>query len=66
MIGTICAIVLHCVLLFGTIIVAIVMEDKDYIDDREIYMIVGIFVPLGVLVWLGAVYVGETISARLT
>ncbi len=66
MIGTICAIVLHCVLLFGAIIVAIVMEDKDYIDDREIYMIVGIFVPLGVLVWLGAVYVGETISARLT
>lgn len=58
--------IFHCLCLFGAIIAAIVMEDKDFIDDREIYMIIGIFVPWGVLIWLAAVWCGEKISASLT
>lgn len=64
--GLVLYVIFHALCLFGTIICAIIMEDKDYIDDREIYMIVGIFIPWGVLVWLGAVYCGEKISASLT
>lgn len=64
--GVILYCIFHALCLFGVIVTSIILEDKDYIDDREIYMIAGIFVPWGVLVWLGAVYCGEKISASLT
>ena len=65
MIGFIVGLFVHLVLLFGAIVCSKVMLNKRYIDDDEFYNIVAIFVPWAVLVWLGAVYVGEKISDRL-
>lgn len=66
MIALILGLFLHALFFFGAVVVAIIMEDMDYVDDREIYMIIAIFIPLGVLLWLGGIYVGEKISASLT
>lgn len=58
--------IFHLLCLFGVIVYSKVLYRKHIIDDAEIYNIVGIFVPWGVLVWLAAVHAGEKLSDSLT
>lgn len=60
------AVILHVVFLFGAVVLCKVAEAKDIIDDAEFPMVISIFLPLGVMVFIGALWVGELVSDNLS
>lgn len=60
------AVILHVILLFGAVVLCKVAEAKDIINDAEFPMVISIFLPLGVMVFIGALWVGELVSDNLS
>lgn len=60
------AVILHVIFLFGAVVLCKVAEAKDIIDDAEFPMVISIFLPLGVMVFIGALWVGELVSDNLS
>lgn len=60
------AVILHVILLFGAVVLCKVVEAKNIIDDAEFPMTISIFLPLGVIVFIGALWVGELVSDNLS
>lgn len=60
------AVILHVILLFGAVVLCKVTEAKNIIDDAEFPMTISIFLPLGVMVFIGALWVGELVSDNLS
>lgn len=50
--------------MFAAVLVVKVAWWKDIIDDDEMALIVSIFLPLGVLCFIGAIWLAETISDK--
>lgn len=63
---TVLAILLHISFLFGAVVLCKVAKAKDIIEDAEFPMIIAIFLPLGVIVFVGALWVGELVSDSLS
>lgn len=59
-------IILHLILMFGAVVMCKVAESKDIIEDAEFPMVVAIFVPLGVVIFVGALWVGVAVSNNLS
>lgn len=59
------AVILHIICLFGAVVLCKVAEAKDIIMDAEFPMVVSIFLPLGVIIFIGALWVGELVSDNL-
>lgn len=57
---------LHIIFLFGAVVLSKVAEAEDIIDDAEFPMTISIFLPLGVIVFISAIWVGELVSDKLT
>lgn len=62
---TILAIFFHIIFLFGAVVLSKVAEAEGIIDDAEFPMTISIFLPLGVIVFIGALWVGELVSDNL-
>ncbi len=60
------AVILHVIFLFGAVVLCKVAETKDIIGDAEFPMVISIFLPLGVMVFIGALWVGELVSDNLS
>lgn len=60
------AVILHVILLFGAVVLCKVAEAKNIIDEAEFPMTISIFLPLGVIVFIGALWVGELVSDNLS
>lgn len=60
------AVILHVIFLFGAMVLCKVAEAKDIINDAEFPMVISIFLPLGVMVFIGALWVGELVSDNLS
>ena len=63
---TILLVVLHLIFLFGAVVVIKVARNTDIIDDADFPLIIAIFFPLGVVVFISALWLGETVSRKLT
>ena len=63
---TVLAILLHIVFLFGAVVLSKVAKAKNIIEDAEFPMIIAIFLPLGVMVFISALWVGELVSDSLS
>ena len=63
---TILAVILHIICLFGAVVLCKVAKTKGVIDDAEFPMIISIFLPLGAMVFIGALWVGELVSDNLS
>lgn len=59
------AVLLHIICLFGAVVLCKVAEDKDIINDAEFPMVISIFLPLGVIIFVSALWVGELVSDNL-
>lgn len=66
MIGIICGVIFHIFLVFCSVVVTKVAWNKDVIDDDEFPLILSIFLPLGVMAFIGALWVGEEVSDKLS
>lgn len=60
------AVILHVIFLFGAVVLCKVAEAKDIINDAEFPMVISIFLPLGVMVFIGALWVGELVGDNLS
>lgn len=65
MIGIICGVIFHLFLMFCSIVVTKVAWDKDIIDDDELPLILSVFIPLGVMAFIGALWAAEVVSGKL-
>lgn len=51
------------ILLFGVAVFAAKLAENQYIiDDSDMAIIVAIFIPIGVFVWLGAMYLADRVD----
>lgn len=64
MIGIVCGVILHLILMFAAVLLVKVAWWKDIIDDDEMALIVSIFLPIGVICFVGAIWLAETISDK--
>lgn len=62
MVGIILGIVVYLIFFFGVVLVSALAEDYDIIDDKEYYIIMGIFVPPAVLVLIGGLWLADRIT----
>lgn len=63
-IGIVCGVILHLILMFAAVLLVKVAWWKDIIDDDETALICSVFIPLGVMCFVGAIWLAETISDR--
>ena len=59
-------VVLHLILLFCAVVVVKIAENADIIDDPDFPLVISIFLPLVVMVFVGALWLGEVVSYKLT
>lgn len=64
MAGTVLTIVIYLALIFAAVIVARVAEEDTVIGDADFWIILSIFIPLGVILILSAFYVSQRIIDR--
>lgn len=55
---------LHLLMFGVTVFVASVAEDRDVIDDKDFAIIIGIFIPVGVLVLIGALWLADMFNNK--
>lgn len=58
-------VVFHLITFFFCIVAAKLAWQKNIIDDDELFMVMGIFVPWGVLLFIGALWFADYISDNL-
>lgn len=65
MIGMIAGFIVHGLLVFANTTLCIVAEDRDIIEDKDLWLIIGLFVPLGTILVMAGLCCGEYLSDRL-
>lgn len=61
MIGAIIYVIIHLILMFLSIVLAKIAEDDDVIDDADFWIVLSVFLPWGILVVLGAMFLAQRI-----
>lgn len=56
----------HLLTMFCAVAMVKVGQEKGFISEPDMCYIISMFIPIGVLVFVAALWVGEAISDRLT
>lgn len=65
MIGCVVGLLAYIILFFVACLMARVAYNKNSIDDFIFPVVIGIFVPFGIIAWIGAIWLGDVISDNL-